>query len=138
MLKDKNKPKPAKPTVTQVVSATRTPQMLFFDTGSFVLLLDITASPTAQFASATCFDENGQNPTDWPRKLAASQDKVFTINGAQILRVILVAHAPVPPQQLDGKKHLFSGTGQLVITMNPSTTTAPTISVTPDPVNPCA
>ena len=103
-------------------------QMVFNDGSSFVIVLNITDAPDATFGSATCTDENDENPVNWPLQTGTSPFQV-TYDDLTLLRLILVAYAPA--------SGIYSGTGLLTITLQNPTVNVGPITVIADPTDPC-
>jgi hypothetical protein len=103
--------------------------MVFTDSASFVIVLNVTSAQGATFNTATCTDSGGQNPVNWPLKSGTTPYQI-TSGGLTLLRLILVAHVP--------GGDTFSGTGLLTISLQNPTVNVPPITVIQDPTNPCA
>jgi hypothetical protein len=103
--------------------------MVFNDGSPFVIVLNVTDAQGAKFYTATCTDQNGNNPVNWPLQTGTSPYQI-TYNNLTLLRLILVANDPNPDE--------FSGTGLLTITFQNPTASVGPITVLPDPTDPCA
>ncbi len=104
-------------------------QMVFNDSSSFVITLNVTNAQGGTFNTATCTDSSGNNPVNWPLQTGTSPFTI-TYNGLTLLRLILVAYTP--------GDFGISGTGLLTITLQNPTSTVGPIVVLPDPTDPCA